>query len=101
VAGSVPFSSAGGHFDPSGANHHGFKNANPAHPHAGDVGNMAGPDNSADLHPVLKLTKSSVAALKTGTAFIIHANADDLTNDPWGNASDPTDRQFCAEIKSK
>lgn len=85
------FKSAGGHFNPTGA-HHGLKN--PAGPHAGDMPNFTvGPYGSAkvtivDERVTLKPGLPNSLFVNGGTALVIHAKADDMMNDPAGNAGD-------------
>ena len=76
---------AGGHFNPSGAMH-----AAPTtvpH-HAGDFGNVTA-DAGGEVHT--RFTTSSVTVSTgersaVGRAVILHANPDDLTTQPTGNA---------------
>jgi Cu-Zn family superoxide dismutase len=85
------FKSAGGHFNPTAA-HHGLHN--PAGPHAGDMENIAIAADGTTTQPVLdeRVTlepgKPNSLFANGGTALVIHANADDLTSDPAGNAGD-------------
>lgn len=81
------FTSAGDHFDPDG-NPHG---APGPQSHAGDLGNItAGQDGMATMS--LTTRDISLAAQEQsqdsviGRALIIHANPDDLTSQPSGNA---------------
>ncbi len=83
-ASSTDGMSAGGHWNPAQHVH-----ADPASPmrHAGDLGNLVA-DNSGRatldyVDPVLKLEGSTSII---GRAVIIHANADDMTTQPTGNA---------------
>ena len=85
------FTSAGGHYNPSGANH-GFEASAP-NPHAGDMRNFEAP-----VSGVVKTTltnervtlgpRRDLAPLKddNGTALIIHAAADDYSSQPSGAA---------------
>lgn len=86
------FTSAGGHFNPTGA-HHGIHNTQDPHPHLGDLGNLnVDPDGKA------KATFSIEGATlddganslfhEGGTSLVIHAKADDLMSDPSGNSGD-------------
>jgi Cu-Zn family superoxide dismutase len=76
---------AGGHFNP-GVSPHGAPST-PAH-HAGDFGNVSAND-AGEVHT--RFTTRSVT-LETGPnsavghAIILHANPDDLTTQPTGNA---------------
>ena len=76
---------AGGHFNPSGEPH-----ADPgaaAH-HAGDFGNVtAAPDGTVSATFITRsITLGSAANSAVGRAVILHANPDDLTTQPTGNA---------------
>lgn len=82
------FTSAGGHWNPLGAEH-GIENPNGAH--AGDMPNLvADADGNATLVQ-LSLGESAKSAADTlidedGGAIVIHTDADDLKSDPAGNA---------------
>jgi superoxide dismutase, Cu-Zn family len=85
------FKSAGPHFNPEGKEH-GTKN--PKGPHAGDLPNLeVMADGTAHITfetqsiSLKKDAKNSVFS-NGGTAFVIHAKADDLMTDPAGNAGD-------------
>ncbi len=77
--------SAGGHFAPE-AHPHGAPD--PAAHHAGDLGNLeadaAGKATVNLLVPGLSLGSGARALL--GRGVIVHAQADDLTTQPTGNA---------------
>jgi len=78
------FTTAGGHWNPT-AMQHGTQN--PAGPHAGDLPNMTvGADGRGQL--TMDLPSGTLAGLMDadGSAFIIHAGADDLKSDPAGNS---------------
>jgi Cu-Zn family superoxide dismutase len=85
------FKSAGGHFNPTGM-HHGLNN--PAGPHAGDMPNFTvAADGTAkttitDERVTLEPGLPNSLFANGGTALIIHAKADDMMNDPAGNAGD-------------
>ncbi len=85
------FKSAGGHFNPTSM-HHGLKN--PAGPHAGDMPNITvAADGTADVkvkdeRVTLQPGKPNSLFANGGTALMIHAKADDMLNDPAGNAGD-------------
>lgn len=75
--------SAGGHYNPAGSPH-GAPTAAAASRHMGDLGNIeAGPDGKANLERV-----DDVLAYDNlkGLAVLVHANPDDLTSQPAGNA---------------
>jgi Cu-Zn family superoxide dismutase len=85
------FKSAGGHFNPGQA-HHGLHN--PAGPHAGDMENFTaaadGTSKAVILNERVTLEPGVPNSLfaNGGTALVIHAKADDMMNDPAGNAGD-------------
>jgi superoxide dismutase, Cu-Zn family len=84
------FESAGPHFNPEGKQH-GLQN--PQGPHAGDMNNFtAGADGSVKTivtNPRVTLaTGPNSVFAGGGTALVIHAKADDMKNDPAGNAGD-------------
>lgn len=86
----APFTSAGGHFNPTGRQH---GRDNPQGRHAGDLSNIAvGPDGTVKVHQMLHGVSIAgegglPALLDTdGAAFIVHADPDDNTSDPAGNA---------------
>jgi Cu-Zn family superoxide dismutase len=85
------FKSAGGHFNPTAA-HHGLRNA--AGPHAGDMENITITADGTTTQTVLdeRVTlepgKPNSLFANGGTALVIHANSDDMTSDPAGNAGD-------------
>ncbi len=88
---------AGGHFNPTGAPH-GAPSA-PSH-HAGDFGNVeAGADGKVDetrsLHGI---TVTAGPNSVVGHAVILHANPDDLTTQPTGNAGP---RIACGVVQMK
>ena len=83
------FKSAGGHFNPFGKCH---GCDNPAGAHAGDLPNLdVGADGNVTADILAKdvtLKAGEVNSLfkDGGTAFVIHAGADDYKSDPAGNA---------------
>jgi superoxide dismutase, Cu-Zn family len=86
------FKSAGAHFNPD-KKEHGSKN--PKGPHAGDMPMnlqvMAdGTDHVSFVTQSISLKKDAANSVfaNGGTAFVIHANADDMMTDPTGNAGD-------------
>ena len=75
------FTSAGGHFNPQ-KRKHGHKN--PEGAHAGDLPNLTA---RADGTGSLETTAAGVALNDiAGLALVIHADPDDETTDPTGNA---------------
>lgn len=78
-------SSAGAHFNPSGAPH-----SSPSMPphHAGDFGNVIAGGNgeiTTDF-TTRSITLSDGPNSVVGKAIVLHADADDLTSQPAGNA---------------
>lgn len=94
------FDAAGGHFNPTGAEH-GFRD--PAGPHAGDLPNIVVPQNGRIKIEVyapgvmLDQGKNSLLA-DDGTAIVVHAQPDDYTTDPAGAAGA---RIACGVIQKK
>lgn len=94
------FSTAGGHFNPTGA-HHGAKNAQEPHPHVGDLDNLnVGQNGKAST--TFTITGATLADGQNslfhegGTALVIHGKADDLMSDPSGNSGE---RVACGVIE--
>jgi Cu-Zn family superoxide dismutase len=81
---AADFSSAGGHYNPTGHQHAGT--AEP-HRHMGDMGNIeAGADGAATVdYTDARLRLDGVNGV-LGRGVIIHANPDDLKTQPTGNA---------------
>lgn len=84
------FTSAGGHFNPTGAQH-GLDN--PQGPHAGDMPNVdVGADGTVQFsvdNDRIALGDGQNSILDAdGSAVVIHASADDNVSDPAGNAGD-------------
>ena len=78
------FTTAGGHWNPTGSKHGAM---NPAGPHEGDLPNLIiGADGRGTLGVVIP--GASVAAMldADGAAMMVHAGADDLMTDPAGNS---------------
>lgn len=76
---------AGGHFNPTGAPH-GAPDA--ASHHAGDFGNVTA-DANGEVHTTFtthSITIKTGSTAVVGHAIILHANPDDLTSQPTGNA---------------
>lgn len=82
------FTSAGGHWNPTGR-HHGKDN--PAGMHMGDLPNMSvGADGTGQMDYVIPggMLRGGATPLldADGAAVVIHAQADDNMSDPAGNA---------------
>lgn len=81
------FTSAGGHLNPAGREH---GSLNPRGKHLGDMPNLdVGAARTAAAEVDLTGTRDTLLADifdGDGTAVIVHANADDYTSDPAGNA---------------
>lgn len=82
------FTSAGGHWNPLGVEH-GIENPNGSH--AGDLPNLDVDANGNASLVQLSLGEMASGAADTlldadGGAIVIHADADDLSSDPAGNA---------------
>ena len=90
-----PFTSAGGHFNPTGAKH-GLEA--PEGMHAGDMPNFHVPSSGAVTLEIFnaQLTLSDDLLDDDGAAIVVHAGADDYRSDPAGDAGD---RIACGVIK--
>jgi Cu-Zn family superoxide dismutase len=92
-----PFKSAGGHFNPDGADH-GYLSENG--PEAGDLPNIHVPKSGTlviEMHDPLISLKGEEAVLDAdGAAIVIHSGADDYKTQPSGNSGD---RIACGVIK--
>jgi len=91
------FKSAGGHWNPTKAEH-GIENPNGSH--AGDLPNLdVDKSGNASLvqYSIGKLASGAADTLmdEDGGAIVIHADADDLSSDPAGNAGP---RIACGEL---
>jgi len=76
--------SAGGHFNPTAEPHAG---PDAAHRHAGDLGNLnADSTGSAHYDTVVSHIQISGPNSILGRGLIVHAQPDDLTSQPTGNA---------------
>ena len=93
------FESAGGHFNPTEAEH-GLENDKGSH--AGDLPNLeVGKDGEVDEefvaeHVTLKAGEVNSLLKEGGTALVIHAEADDGTSQPSGDSGD---RIVCGVIQ--
>ena len=75
---------AGGHFNPTGAPHGG---PNSAKRHAGDLGNVEADETGRAVYKrVDQLIELSGPNSIIGRSIIVHADPDDLTTQPTGNA---------------
>ena len=93
------FTSAGGHFNPTGAQH-GMEN--PEGPHAGDMPNIeVAADGTASVtveNDMITLSEGPNSVLDAdGSALMIHSGADDYVSDPAGDAGS---RIACGVITS-
>lgn len=76
--------SAGGHFNPDGSDHGG---PDDQERHVGDLGNIeAGEDGRGRLELTDSLITFTGANSIIGRAVVVHANEDDLTSQPTGDA---------------
>jgi superoxide dismutase, Cu-Zn family len=87
-AGTPPFGTAGGHYNPLNREH-GLNN--PAGPHAGDAPNLqigsSGSGTLAFTTDRVTLTAGSTSLFDAdGSAVVIHAGADDQMSQPAGNS---------------
>lgn len=80
------FTTAGGHWNPTTRKH---GHQNPEGPHSGDLGNL-GVGADGTLTAGLLVPGATFDALRDadGSAFVIHAKADDEKTDPSGNSGD-------------
>ena len=90
-------SSAGGHFNPQNAPH-GAPDAPAAERHAGDLGNIeADADGTARYDRTDAVLSLSGPNSVIGKAVVVHAQRDDLTSQPTGDAGD---RLACGVIEA-
>lgn len=89
-------SSAGGHFNPTGATHGG---PDAEKHHAGDMGNItADASGKATLDKTFSFLELSGPHTIVGRGLIVHEKPDDLTSQPAGNAGA---RLACGVIEAK
>jgi Cu-Zn family superoxide dismutase len=89
-------SSAGGHFNPGSAPH-GAPGNPPAQRHAGDLGNLeANAEGKAHYERVDQILSMGGTNSIVGKSVIVHAQPDDLSTQPTGNAGP---RQACGVIQ--
>jgi Cu-Zn family superoxide dismutase len=95
-----PFESAGGHFNPTGAEH-GYVAGGP---HAGDMPNVHVPDAGSltleVLNTEISLEDGAQASLfdADGSALLVHMHGDDYRSQPSGEAGD---RIACGVVEKK
>ena len=94
--GDVDFKNAGGHFNPTGAQHGA---PGEAQHHAGDLGNI---DIDANGHGTLQISSAMLTVTDgpnsvVGKAVIVHEKADDLKTQPTGDAGA---RVACGVVKA-
>lgn len=90
------FESAGGHWNPTGAQH-GL--SNPRGQHHGDMPNLTvASDGSGKLDYVIREAQIAEMLDADGAAFVIHAKLDDQMTDPSGNSGD---RMACGVFMQK
>ncbi|MBW4331273.1 superoxide dismutase family protein [Stakelama sp. CBK3Z-3] len=78
------FTSAGGHWNPTGS-HHGVQD--PKGPHAGDMPNLlVGTNGQASMAITLPAGTYAGMMDADGAAIVIHSGPDDLRTDPSGNS---------------
>lgn len=89
-----PFTSAGGHYNPTGRAHGLLSEDGP---HAGDLPNLVVAEGTSIARVHLFARGLSIAELQegNGSALVIHAGPDDYRTDPAGAAGD---RVACAAI---
>ncbi|MDP8908088.1 MAG: superoxide dismutase family protein [Chloroflexota bacterium] len=101
-AGDMPFASAGGHYNPTGALHGGpptmgvaaspaaadaMATPDPARGHAGDLGNITVlSDETGRLQITTERFRLADLGDADGSALVVHAQRDDLITDPSGNS---------------
>ncbi len=82
----TPGGAAGGHWAPQGSPH-GAPDSDAVNRHVGDMGNItAGQDGMATIQHTDNVLTLEGANSIVGKAVVVHANADDLTSQPSGDA---------------
>jgi len=94
------FESAGGHYNPTGAEHGYLPEGGP---HVGDMPNMtivAGQKTEVSFfNPMVRFTEGDAPLMDDdGSAIVVHAGVDDYESQPSGASGD---RIACAEITGK
>lgn len=92
------FESAGGHYNPAGAEHGYLPEGGP---HVGDLPNIVAvegqPTEVEHFNAMVRLGEGDAPIFDAdGSALVVHANPDDYQSQPSGNAGD---RIACAELK--
>lgn len=78
------FTTAGGHWNPTGAKH---GSMNPQGPHEGDLPNLiVGTDGRGTIGIVIPGATMAGLLDADGSAIVVHAKPDDLMTDPSGNS---------------
>lgn len=99
-SGDEPFSSAGGHFNPTGAMHGpgpmtgdaAMATPSSSDAHAGDLGNITADENGVAVIDITSDRITLVAGESNslddadGSAIVVHQDPDDLQTDPSGNS---------------
>ncbi len=81
---AADFASAGGHWNPGNTNH--GSNSEPPNPHAGDIGNMEIAQEGTGTISATSSGNWADLLDADGSAFIVHADADDMESQPSGDA---------------
>jgi Cu-Zn family superoxide dismutase len=89
------FTSAGGHLNPDGKQH---GTQNPQGPHQGDLPMITASANGSGSSSFMAHTSMEALFDPDGSAFVIHAGADDMKTDPTGNSGG---RMLCGVFARK
>jgi superoxide dismutase, Cu-Zn family len=101
VGADPPYSTAGGHFNPTDEAHGGSPNDDNGEAHAGDLGNLTVEEDGSVQFEIttdrvtLESGEENSLDHAEGTSLVIHAEADDLETDPSGESGD---RVVCGVI---